>query len=446
MTEDTICAISTPIGSGGIGIIRISGEKAKDIANKILEKNINENEIRKMELNKVNCEKFSDTVLSVYFKAPNSFTGEDIVEIHSHGGILITQRILEQLIKCGARLAENGEFSKRAFLNGKLTLDKAEGIIDMINAESDAQLVSASNLMNGHLTKDIQIKQQVLTDILAEIEVIIDYPEHDIEYQTIEKFKEKITNLKNEIENLEKTSQTGMLIKNGINVVLLGSPNVGKSSVMNALLNYNRAIVTNIAGTTRDTITESYVYNGVKVNLVDTAGIRENTTNEVELIGINLAIESIKKADIILFIIDGTRKLNSDEEEIIKKLSNKKVIAVINKSDLTTLSFNLDFPQISISAINRTNVDELKKLIYDTVIYKNVFSNEILITNTRHKVALQNALKNLDDALNTLTETEQLELVSIDLYNAFSNLGEITGETNKENIIDTIFTKFCLGK
>lgn len=446
MTEDTICAISTPIGSGGIGIIRISGEKAKDIANKILEKNINENEIRKMELNKVNCERFSDTVLSVYFKAPNSFTGEDIVEIHSHGGILITQRILEQLIKCGARLAENGEFSKRAFLNGKLTLDKAEGIIDMINAESDAQLVSASNLMNGHLTKDIQIKQQVLTDILAEIEVIIDYPEHDIEYQTIEKFKEKITNLKNEIENLEKTSQTGMLIKNGINVVLLGSPNVGKSSVMNALLNYNRAIVTNIAGTTRDTITESYVYNGVKVNLIDTAGIRENTTNEVELIGINLAKESIKKADIILFIIDGTRKLNSDEEEIIKKLNNKKVIAVINKSDLTTLSFNLDFPQISISAINRTNVDELKKLIYDTVIYKNVFSNEILITNTRHKVALQNALKNLDDALNTLTETEQLELVSIDLYNAFSNLGEITGETNKENIIDTIFTKFCLGK
>lgn len=444
MTEDTICAISTPIGSGGIGIIRISGENAKNIANKVLEKNIKE--IRKMELNKINCENFSDTVLSVFFKAPNSFTGEDIVEIHSHGGILVTQKILEELIKNGARLAENGEFSKRAFLNGKLTLDKAEGIIDMINAESDAQLKSASSLLSGNLTKDIQQKQQVLTDILAEIEVIIDYPEHDIEFQTIEKFKEKIINLKTEIENLEKTSQTGMIIKNGINVVLLGSPNVGKSSVMNALLNYNRAIVTNIAGTTRDTITESYVFNGVKVNLIDTAGIRENTTNEVELIGINLAIESIKKADIILFIIDGTRELNLDEQEIIKKLENKKVIAVINKNDLTTLSFNLNFPQISISAINKTNVEELKKLIYDTVIHKNIFSNEILITNTRHKVALQNALQSLTDALNTLTETEQLELVSIDLFNAFSYLGEITGDTNKENIIDAIFTKFCLGK
>lgn len=446
MTEDTICAISTPIGSGGIGIIRISGKNAKDIANKVLEKKINEKEIRKMELNKISCENFSDTVLSVYFKAPNSFTGEDIVEIHSHGGILVTQKILETLIKNGARLAENGEFSKRAFLNGKITLDKAEGIIDMINAESDAQLVSASNLMNGNLTQDIQKKQQILTDILAEIEVIIDYPEHDIEYQTLENFKKKITKLKSEIENLEQTSQTGMLIKNGINVVLLGSPNVGKSSVMNALLNYNRAIVTNIAGTTRDTITESYVYNGVKVNLIDTAGIREDTTNEVELIGINLAKQSINKADIILLIIDGTRNLTKDEQALLTKLNGKKVIAVINKSDLTTLSYNLDFPQISISALNRTNIEELKKLIYDIVIHKNVFSNEILITNTRHKVALQNALKSLNDALTTLTETEQLELVSIDLYNAFTYLGEITGETNKENIIDTIFSKFCLGK
>lgn len=446
MTEDTICAISTPIGSGGIGIIRISGKNAKEVANKVLQKKINENEVRKMELNKVFCENFSDTVLSVYFKSPYSFTGEDIVEIHSHGGILVTQKVLEQLIKSGARLAENGEFSRRAFLNGKISLDKAEGIIDMINAESDAQLISASNLMNGNLTKDIQKKQQVLTDILAEIEVIIDYPEHDIEYQTLEKFKEKISNLKQEISDLEKTSQTGMIIKNGINVVLVGSPNVGKSSVMNALLNYNRAIVTNIAGTTRDTITESYVYDGIKVNLIDTAGIRQNTTNEVELIGINLAKESINKADIILFIIDGTRVLNSDEEEIIKTLNNKKVITVINKSDLPTLSFNLNFPQISISAINRTNIETLKKMIYDTVINKNIFSNEILITNTRHKVALQNTLKSLSDALTTLAETEQLELVSIDLYNAFSNLGEITGDSNKENIVDAIFTKFCLGK
>lgn len=444
MTEETICAISTPIGSGGIGIIRISGKNAKDIANKVLEKEIKE--IRKMELNKFVCEDFSDTVLSVFFKSPNSFTGEDIVEIHSHGGILVTQKILEELIKKGARLAENGEFSKRAFLNGKITLDKAEGIIDMINAESDAQLKSASNLMSGNLTKDIKQKQQVLTDILAEIEVIIDYPEHDIEFETLEKFKEKITKLKTEIENLEKTSKTGMLVKNGINVVLLGSPNVGKSSVMNALLNYNRAIVTNIAGTTRDTITESYVYSGIKVNLIDTAGIRENTTNEVELIGINLAKESINKADIILFIIDGTRELNEDEQEIIKKIENKKVIAVINKTDLKTKNFNLNFPQIKISAKNRTNVEELKKSIHDTVIHKNIFSNEILITNTRHKVALQNAIKSLTDALTTLTQTEQLELVSIDLFNAFSYLGEITGDTNKENIIDSIFTKFCLGK
>lgn len=448
--EKTICAISTPIGVGGISIIRLSGKKSLEIVNKILESPLNNPEPRKMMLKKIKAGDIKDNAMVVYFKAPFSFTGEDLVEIQCHGGVFLTNEILKALLNCGAVLAENGEFTKRAFLNGKISLDKAEGVIDMINAESSEELKAGYELLNGNLTKEINDMQNILTDILAETNVSIDYPENDIEYTTIEKFSEKTQDLINEIAEIKNTSETGMIIKNGINIAILGSTNVGKSSLMNALLGYNRAIVTNIAGTTRDTLTESYAFNGIKVNLIDTAGIRESD-NEVEQIGINLAKEKLKTADLILFVLDSTRKIMNEEIALFNQIKTKKII-VINKIDnkikdfdITKLGKNLP-KTIEISALENKNITNLKQLIYDEIINKNIIGNSTIITNIRHKNALENAENSLKDALKTLNLTQNLELFSIDLTNAYNYLGEITGSSNVENIIDRIFSKFCLGK
>ncbi len=448
--EKTICAISTPIGVGGISVIRLSGKDSLNIVNKLLEKPIENIEPRKMLLKTIKTNDFSDNAMVVYFKAPFSYTGEDVVEIQCHGGIFITNEILKALIDCGATLAENGEFTKRAFLNGKLSLDKAEGVIDMINAESESQLKAGYNLLSGKLTELIKEKQDVLTDILAQLEVSLDYPEHDIEYTTLEEFKQKITSLLNDITKIKDTSKTGMIIKNGINIALLGSPNVGKSSLMNSLLGFNRAIVTSIAGTTRDIIEEGYVYNGVKVNLIDTAGIHESD-NQVEQIGINLAKEKLNSSDLILFVLDSSRKISFDEISLYNSIKNKKIV-VVNKIDEKSPDFNLenlDLSNVKIvetSSVLNTNIDLLKQTIYDEIIGNNIVGNSTIITNIRHKNALEKAENSLKDALNTLKNTQSLELLSIDLNNCYSYLGEISGETSSENIIDRIFEKFCLGK
>lgn len=448
--EKTICAISTPIGVGGISVIRLSGKDSLNIVNKLLEKPIENIEPRKMLLKTIKAKDFSDNAMVVYFKAPFSYTGEDVVEIQCHGGIFITNEILKTLIECGATLAENGEFTKRAFLNGKLSLDKAEGVIDMINAESESQLKAGYNLLSGKLTELIKEKQDVLTDILAQLEVSLDYPEHDIEYTTLEEFKQKITSLLNDITKIKDTSKTGMIIKNGINIALLGSPNVGKSSLMNSLLGFNRAIVTSIAGTTRDIIEEGYAYNGVKVNLIDTAGIHESD-NQVEQIGINLAKEKLNSSDLILYVLDSSRKISSDEISLYNSIKNKKIV-VVNKIDEKSPDFNLenlDLSNVKIvetSSVLNTNIDLLKQTIYDEIIGNNIVGNSTIITNIRHKNALEKAENSLKDALNTLKNTQSLELLSIDLNNCYSYLGEISGETSSENIIDRIFEKFCLGK
>ncbi len=448
--EKTICAISTPIGVGGISVIRLSGKDSLNIVNKLLEKPIENIEPRKMLLKTIKTNDFSDNAMVVYFKAPFSYTGEDVVEIQCHGGIFITNEILKALIDCGATLAENGEFTKRAFLNGKLSLDKAEGVIDMINAESESQLKAGYNLLSGKLTELIKEKQDVLTDILAQLEVSLDYPEHDIEYTTLEEFKQKITSLLNDITKIKDTSKTGMIIKNGINIALLGSPNVGKSSLMNSLLGFNRAIVTSIAGTTRDIIEEGYAYNGVKVNLIDTAGIHESK-NQVEQIGINLAKEKLNSSDLILYVLDSSRKISSDEISLYNSIKNKKIV-VVNKIDEKSPDFNLenlDLSNVKIvetSSVLNTNIDLLKQTIYDEIIGNNIVGNSTIITNIRHKNALEKAENSLKDALNTLKNTQSLELLSIDLNNCYSYLGEISGETSSENIIDRIFEKFCLGK
>ncbi len=448
--EKTICAISTPIGVGGISVIRLSGKESVNIVNKILEKPLVFPEPRKMLLKTIKTNDFCDEVLVVFFKAPFSYTGEDIIEIQCHGGIYITQEILKALLDNGASLAENGEFTKRAFLNGKLSLDKAEGVIDMINAESESQLKAGYNLMSGELSKLIKQKQSVLTDILAELEVSLDYPEHDIEYTTLEKFEQKITTLLNEIIEIKNTSKTGMIIKNGINIAILGAPNVGKSSLMNSLLGFDRAIVTNIAGTTRDVIEEGYVYNGVKVNLIDTAGIRKSS-NAVEQIGIEKAKQKQSGADLVLFVVDCSRKLTNEEIELFNQIKNKKII-VINKIDAKNGDFNINLLNASgtkiveTSTTNNVNINALKQAIFDEIIGKNIIGNAGLITNIRHKNALENAENSLKDALNTLKFTQSLELLSIDLSSCYNHLGEITGETSSEKIIDRIFEKFCLGK
>ena len=443
--EKTICAISTPIGVGGISIIRVSGKGSLKIVNNLLENPILNPQPRKLILKKIKTKTFTDNAMIVYFKAPFSFTGEDVVEIHCHGGVFITNEILNELLHFGATLAENGEFTKRAFMNGKLTLDKAEGIIDMINSESEMEAKSASNLMNGKLTTLVHNMQDVLTDILAELEVSLDYPEQDIEYATTQKFTQKIETLRNEIFTIKNTTSTGMLIKNGINVAILGAPNVGKSSLMNAMLGFKRAIVTDIAGTTRDSIEESFVVNGIKINLIDTAGIRESD-NVVEKIGIDIAKEKLNTCDLILFVVDLSREITEEEKTLLDSVKNKKVLLVKNKSDNKKYDYDLPFNFVETSTVNYKNIDKLKEEIYNSIINKNIIGSGLIITNIRHKNALENAEKSLNDALKTLNDTNSFELLSIDLNNAYSYLGEITGESNKENIIDRIFAKFCLGK
>ena len=447
----TICAISTPVGNGGISIVRISGENALNIVNKITEKDIRKFEPRKLYLTKIMTENFNDNALVVFFKSPFSYTGEDLVEIQCHGGILIAKGILNALLSNGAVMAESGEFTKRAFVNGKISLDKAEGVIDMINAESESSIKAGYNLLSGKLFEKINNLQSYLTDCLAEMEVILDYPEEDIDYINNNKINNNLSYVARQLESLLLTCKTGKQVKNGINVCILGKPNVGKSSLLNALLGYDRAIVTNIAGTTRDTIEEKYNYNGLTFNIIDTAGIRESN-DTVENIGIKKAEDSLNSADIVLVVLDLSEELTNEDVKILKLAENKQVILVLNKNDLpqkldlkdTKLSkFN---QSISISASNITNINELKQKIFDNVVNKEILNSQVLITNTRHENALRMSLNLIKEAQNLIENAESLDLIILEVKNAWLELGKITGQTNNEEIINTIFSKFCLGK
>ena len=445
MKQKTIAAISTPIGVGGISIVRLSGQNALDIALKLTSKTKEQIKPRYMHLTKFKTKNFKEKGLLVYFNSPNSYTGEDMVEIQCHGGVIIANGILDKLLDNGATLAEDGEFTKRAFLNGKLTLKTAEGVIDMINAESESQVRAGYNLLSGELYKKVSAMQKNLTNVLAELEVAIDYPEHDIEYSTIEKFKNYITTTKEQIDNLLATVSTGKIVKNGINVAILGRPNVGKSSLMNALLNYDRAIVTEIAGTTRDTLEESYLYKGVKINLIDTAGLRVSE-DKVEKLGIERAYKTLEYADIILVVLDGSESLNDQEENNLKITAYKNRIIVQNKLDINNKPLLLQEKPIMISAQEKTGIDELKETIFNKVIDRNIINSSVLITNKRHELALVDAKQALVEALASIDNAMSLDLVALDITKAWQTLGEITGESSTEEIIDAIFTKFCLGK
>ena len=437
----SIVSLSTPLGKGAIGIVRMSGKDALNIALKIFhckEKNIKP---RYMYFGKLEVEKeVFEECLMVYFKAPFSYTGEDVVEFQIHGGVLLAQKVVERCLENGCRMAEAGEFSKRAFLNGKITLDKAEAIIGEINAESEGELNSSLKITNGKLGKMVEDEQKTLSELLAEIEVSFDYPENDYEEIVKDKVLEKVKEIKTKNQKLIEVSNSGKYLKNGINVALVGRANVGKSSVLNALLGEERAIVTNIEGTTRDSLTESFFHNGVKINLIDTAGIRE-TNDVVEKLGIEKSLESIKKADIVLFIHDASQKESEEEKEIAKKLKNKKVINVVNKIDKKRILAKLK-DEVEISALEEKNIHLLKDKIVSEVI--SVDLNTFVLTNERHIQILKNAESIMEEVLSL--KAESLDVIAMLLKKVWAELGKITGNTENEDIISLIFSKFCLGK
>lgn len=448
MNNDTIVAISTGTSSGAISIVRMSGKDAISIADKIFV-GLNKSKPssfmpRLLVLGTMQTENFNEQAMCVVFKAPKSYTGEDMVEFQCHGGTQISSGIMKECIKHGARIATNGEFTKRAFVNGKMTLSSAEGMMDMINAESDAEIRAGFNLLKGELSKLATFSQAELTDILSEIEVSFDYPEETIEYITKAKIKERLESLKAKFETVLKTAHAGKLIKSGINVLIVGKPNVGKSSLLNKLLNHERAIVTDVAGTTRDSIEDTFLLGDTKVNLIDTAGIHE-TSDVVEKIGVDKAKNLINQADIILFLIDTSRNYSKEDEDIFNSIKDKNYIVVKTKNDLESKLEKSFDNEIQISTKTGNGIDALKNKILELAELSNIPADSVIITNERHKDALTRALKNITSAIDNI-ELQSLDLVSISIKQAYLDVGEITGNTTSEDIIDQIFKKFCLGK
>lgn len=446
--NDTIVAISTGASSGAISIVRMSGASSVSIADKIFTgiKNSKPSSFqpRMLTLGTIATPNFNEQAMCVVFKGPKSYTGEDMVEFQCHGGTQISSGIMKECILQGARIATNGEFTKRAFMNGKMSLSSAEGMMDMINAESDAEIRAGYNLLSGALSKLATHSQNELTDILSEIEVSFDYPEETIEYITKSKIKERLEALSNEIEKVLKTASAGRLIKSGLNVLIVGKPNVGKSSLLNKLLNHERAIVTDVAGTTRDSIEGTFVLGDTKVNLIDTAGIHD-TNDVVEKIGVDKAKNLMEQADIILFLVDTSRNFTKEDEDIYSSIQGKNFIVVKTKNDLESKLEKNFKNEIQISTKTGDGIETLKNKILELAEISNIPADSIIITNERHKDALSRSLNNIRSAINNI-DLDSLDLVSISIKQAYLDVGEITGNTTSEDIIDQIFKKFCLGK
>ena len=458
MSTDTIAAIGTALSNSGISIIRISGKNSLNIIKKIFntKANIEPNKIVYGKIQK--NEKVLDTVLVSYFKSPKSYTGEDVCEINCHGGIQITKQILQLVLENGARIAEAGEFSKRAFLNGKMDLTKAEAVINLINSKTNTEARIASNNLEGDLYNKIKTLREDLIELLAHIEVSVDYPEYD--YEEVE--NENVINLLNkkinEINKVLDTYEQGKYIKNGVNVVILGKPNVGKSSLLNLLSKSDKAIVTDIPGTTRDIIEEKINIGNIVLNVSDTAGIRE-TDDIVEKIGVKKSIEKINETDLAIYLLNVEDKIEDKDLEILSKIKNKdvKLIVVINKIDKKEKSkFDTIMEQleelkienvVQMSIINNYGIDELKEKIeriFNTCDLD--FENELIITNERHRDLLKRAKDFLNEARNQIENNEPIDIVSIVIKSASKCLGEIIGSDVNQDIINKIFEKFCLGK
>ena len=459
---ETIAAISTAMGNGGIGIIRMSGKESF----KILEKIFRNNKGEKIDLNKIKgytiqygtivdskTEEKIDEVLVSFFKNPKSYTREDMCEINSHGGLVVEKQILEQCLKNGAILAEPGEFTKRAFLNGRIDLSQAESIMDLINSKTEKESKASINQLQGDLSNRINEIRHDLLDIMADIEASIDYPEYDIEEVTNSKALEVLENTKNKLESLKDTFKSGKILKEGIKTAIIGKPNAGKSSLLNKILKEERAIVSEIEGTTRDTIEEFITIKGIPLKIIDTAGIRK-TSDKIEEIGVKKALDIAKDAELVLVILDNSKDLTEEDKEILKLVESKNSIILLNKVDLKENNLEnseelkkLNKKIIKISAKNGNGIEELYNEIENMFQIKNLETDrEIIITNIRHKNQIEYAINNIDEAMNAVKNNLPIDIISISIKQTLEDLGKITGENVSEDIINEIFSKFCLGK
>ena len=449
--NDTIVAISTTMGVGAISIIRLSGKEAISIVNSCF----NGKDLEKVETHTINYghiydgEELIDEVLVSIMRGPRSFTAEDIAEINCHGGIITTNRILETMLNNGARLAEPGEFTKRAFLNGRIDLVKSEAVMDLIESKSDEARKIALSQLGGKTSTLIAEFREILKQLLSSIEVNIDYPEYyDIEVMTVQKIKEQVSKMKIQLENLVKESENTVTIKNGIKTVIIGKPNVGKSSILNKLLEQDKAIVTDIAGTTRDIVEGEIYLDGVLLNIIDTAGIR-NTDDIVEKIGVEKSLSMIDEADLVIVVLNSNETLSEEDKEILEKTKDKTRIIVLNKNDL---SRNLVLP-IELKNVVETNTNDIFgiKSLKDKI--KELFNLEQIatkdytyLTNSRQISLAKQAYKNLLDAEKAIELDQPIDMIEIDLKECFDTLGEIIGATYSEEIIDNLFENFCVGK
>lgn len=446
--EDTICAISTAPGIGAISIVRVSGPNAINIVSKIFKGK----DINKVKSHTINygfiydgIKKIDEVLVSVML-APKTYTTEDMVEINSHGGINTTNRILELLLEKGCRLAEPGEFTKKAFLNGRIDLIEAESVNDLINAKNDAARTLALNNMEGKLTKKIRDIRELVVNIMANIEVNIDYPEYeDIEIVTEESLLPNLYDIKNKIEKILENSKNGKLINEGINVAIVGKPNVGKSSILNAFLGSDKAIVTDIAGTTRDIVEGSITINGFLINFIDTAGIRE-TDDIVEKIGVEKSKKAIANADIVIMVLNNNEKLIEYERNLINSIPIDKRIIFVNKSDLENkLTIDLDY--ISGNTIDDDGIEKLKAAIIKKLNLENILTKDMTyMSNIRQIDLLKKSLSGINGAISNLEAGMPVDIVEIDITNVWNLLGEITGDTYHDELINTLFSNFCLGK
>ena len=456
--EDTIAAIATPPGEGGIGIVRISGEKAEEILDLVFRPFGGEQEAgpRKLRYGHVVDDDGNviDEVLAVLMKAPHTYTGEDVAEIDCHGGIVPLRKTLSLVYSKGARPAERGEFTKRAFLNGRIDLSQAEAVMDVVKAKADKSFDVAVGQLEGRLSGEIKALRAKLMDLLVELTVNIDYPDEDIEIITYEKLEQGLTGVRQDIEKLLASFRTGKMLREGIAIAIIGRPNVGKSSLMNALLRESRAIVTDIPGTTRDTIEETMDLDGVPVRITDTAGIRD-ADNEIERVGIERSKDSFNKADLVLFMLDGSEKLRDEDRMIAKHLDPKKTIVILNKSDLEEQVTEEEASALAGEPLRilRTSLKggdptgALEQAVRDMVLEGAVSQGEsATVTNARHEKLLRDALGSVNDALSLVEEKEPVEIIEIDVNQAHQSLGEIIGETASGEILDEVFSRFCLGK
>ncbi len=458
MIEDTIAAISTPIGEGGISIIRISGSDAIKIVSGIFKskrnvdlRNVKSHTVHYGFIYDAENDEIYDEVLVNVMKSPHTYTKEDVVEINCHGGYIPSKRILELVLKNGARLAEPGEFTKRAFLNGRLDISQAEAVIDIITSKTDLSNKYALMQLNGSVKEKITKIKNDLVALIAHIFALMDFPEEDVELLNDGELIDGINNSIREIDEILKTSEKGRIVREGLNTAIIGKPNVGKSSLLNALLNENRAIVTDVPGTTRDIIEEHLSIKGIPINLIDTAGIRQ-TDEIVEKIGVERSREAIDKADLIIFVFDNSRPIEKDDYEILKLIENKKVLYILNKIDLPSAIDIDEVDKLSggryvrLSSVTKEGLETLENTVYNMVLSDGLSHDEFLLTNMRHKDALIKAKDSLMSCLNTIESGLTEDFVSIDLNSAIDHLGLITGETANEDLINEIFERFCVGK